>query len=151
VSERDAFDAALAALHRKERTGRELALWLEERGFGLDEIESALARLTEADVLDDRRFARRYADDKRELSGWGPERIREALLARGAPHDAVDAALAADSHSEQLARARDILARRNRPLDSAADRQRALEYLARRGYDYELAYEAVRSLSARAA
>ena len=116
----------------------------------MDEIEAALRRLFETEVLDDERFARRYAEDKRELSGWGPERIREALLDRGVPIDTIEGVLALDSHGDQLDRAREILIRRARPLDDDADRQRALEYLARRGYDHEIAYQAVRSASSRA-
>jgi regulatory protein len=150
MAEADAFDAALGALDRKERTAHELALWLKGRGFAMDEIEAALRRLFETEVLDDERFARRYAEDKRELSGWGSERIREALLDRGVPIDTIEGVLALDSHGDQLDRAREILIRRARPLDDDADRQRALEYLARRGYDYEIAYQAVRSASSRA-
>src|SRR3954469_9595192 len=151
MAERDAFEAALAALDRKERTAHELALWLKRRDFDLEEIEATLRRLFEAGVLDDERFARRFAEDKWELSGWGAERIREALLARGVPNDTVETVLAADSYGDQLDRARGILIRRGRPLAGNADRQRALDYLTRRGYDYEIAYEAVRSLSVRAA
>jgi regulatory protein len=147
MAEADAFEAALGALDRKERTAHELALWLKGRGFGMGEIEEALKRLFETEVLDDERFARRYAEDKRELSGWGAERIREALLKRGVPLDTVELVLASYSHGDQLDKAREILIRRARPLDDDADRQRALEYLARRGYDYEIAYEAVRSTS----
>jgi regulatory protein len=147
MAEADAFEAALGALDRKERTAHELALWLKRRGFGVDEIEAALRRLFETEVLDDERFARRYAEDKRELAGWGPERIREALVERGVPIDIVEEVLATDSHGAQLDRARHILIRRARPLQDNADRQRALQYLARRGYDYEVAYEAVRSAS----
>jgi regulatory protein len=147
MTEANAFEAALGALDRKERTAHELALWLKHRGFAMDEIEAALRRLFETEVLDDERFARGYAQDKRELAGWGPERIREALLERGVPIDTVEEVLATDSHGDQLDRAREILIRRARPLGDNADRQRALEYLARRGYDYEIAYEAVRSVS----
>ena len=42
-----------------------------------------MERLLEAGALDDERFARRFAEDKRELRGWGPDRIAEALRARG--------------------------------------------------------------------
>jgi regulatory protein len=147
MAQGDAFEAALGALDRKERTAHELALWLKGRGFGMEEIEAALRRLFETEVLDDERFARRYAEDKRELAGWGPERIREALLERGVPIDTVEEVVAVDSHGNQLDRAREILIRRARPLEDNADRQRALEYLARRGYDYEIAYEAVRRAS----
>jgi regulatory protein len=150
MAEADAFEAALGALDRKERTAHELALWLKGHGFAMDEIEAALRRLFEIEALDDERFARRYAEDKRDLSGWGPERIREALLDRGVPIDTIEGVLGLDSHGDQLDRAREILIRRARPLDDDADRQRELEYLARRGYDYEIAYQAVRSASSRA-
>jgi|SRR5204862_1734156 regulatory protein len=151
MAERDAFEAALAALDRKERTAHELARWLKQREFGLDEIEVALRRLFEAGILDDERFARRFAEDKRDLAGWGAERIREALVARGVENSTVESVLAADSYGDQLERAREVLMRRGRPLEANADRQRALDYLMRRGYEYEIAYEAVRLLSARAA
>jgi regulatory protein len=142
-AQRDPFEAALAALRRKERTKRELVEWLERRGFGDDEVEAALNRLAAAGELDDERFAHRYAEDKRTLSGWGAERIRDALLAKGIDGATADAALASDSHADQVERARVLLVRRGRPLTDNAERQRALEYLARRGYDYEIVYEAV--------
>ena len=151
MAEPDAFEVALAALRRKERTRAELAASLDGRGFGDREVREALTRLGEAGELDDERFARRYAEDKRDLSGWGAERIREALLARGIPSSTVEAVLATDTHDDQLERARELLARRGRPLGDNAERQRALDYLARRGYQYEIAYEAVRSVAARAA
>ena len=103
------------------------------------------ARLTEIGELDDERFARRYAEDKRELRGWGAERIREALASRGVAPALVEAALEADSHDAQVRRASDLLARRGRPLDADADRARALGFLTRRGYEYEVAYEAIRA------
>jgi regulatory protein len=149
--QRDPFEVALASLRRKERTTRELAEWLERRGFAHDDVEAVLNRLAAAGALDDERFAHSYAEDKRALSGWGGERIRDALLAKGIDGATVDAALAADSHADQVERARMLLVRRGRPLTDNAERQRALEYLARRGYEYEIAYEAVRTSSRRAA
>jgi regulatory protein len=146
-----AFERGLAALRRKERTAAELGAWLSEREFPPDEIETALALLTELGELDDRRFARRYAEDKRELSGWGEARIRETLLARGVDRDDVEAAVAGNSETIQIERAADLLARRGDRLDDDSSRGRALAYLTRRGYDYEIAYEAVRRSGRRAA
>jgi regulatory protein len=152
VAERasDAFEVALAALRRKERAVAELRAWLATRGYGPEEIETAIERLTEAGELDDERFARRYAEDKRELRGWGAERIREALASRGVPGPLVEVALEDESHGAQLGRASDLLVRRRQPLDADADRARALGYLTRRGYEYEVAYEAVRMAARRA-
>ena len=72
---------ALAALGRKERTVAELAAWLNERGVGAEEVEAVIEQLAGAGVLDDARFAHRYAEDKRELSGWGSERMNSCSLA----------------------------------------------------------------------
>jgi regulatory protein len=140
----DPFALAVGALRRRERSRAELREWLERRGFAREEIDSALARLADAGELDDARFARAYAEDKRELSGWGPERIREALLARGVALEHVEAALDVDSHDRQLARAGELLERKGGDLESEVARGRALGFLTRRGYDYEVAYEAVR-------
>ncbi len=80
---REAFERGLAALRRRERGTAELAEWLAARGFVQADVGTAIARLTEVGELDDLRFATRYAEDKRDLRGWGPERIREALAGRG--------------------------------------------------------------------
>ena len=140
----DAFEAALFALRRKERTTAELAALLEGRGYNPQEVADAIARLAEAGELDDERFARRYSEDKRELRGWGPERIRAALEARGVPSALGEAALEADTHEAQVGRACELLEARARPLGTEADRARALGFLARRGYDYVIAHEAIR-------
>jgi regulatory protein len=147
----DAYELAVAALRRKERTTHELAGWLEERGCEPSDVEAAISALTEFGELDDERFARRFAEDKRELRGWGPERIAAALHGRGLPDHLVAAALAPDSPEEQIRRASVLLARRVEPLATDAERNRALSYLTRRGYDYEIAYEAIRSVARDAA
>src|SRR5919197_1050897 len=146
----DAFELAIGALGRKERTRAELAGWLAARDVPADEVEATIERLTEAGELDDERFARRYAEDKRELRGWGPERIREALAAKGLPPDLVARALGDEPRQTEIERASALLRRRGRPLAGDADRARALGFLTRRGYDYDAADEAVR-VAARAA
>ena len=75
----DAFDVAVGALRRKERTRRRARRLASPSGYGDREVDAAIARLVEAGELDDERFARSYAEDKRALRGWGSERIREGL------------------------------------------------------------------------
>jgi regulatory protein len=148
MAENDAFARALEALGRKERTRAELEGWLDERGFDPDDVASAIELLIATDALDDVRFARRYAEDKRELRGWGPERIRAALVSRGVPPDLVEEALGDDGHADQIERAVQLLERRGEGLDGDRERVRALAYLTRRGYDHEVAYAAVRAVRA---
>jgi regulatory protein len=146
----DAFERALEALAYRERTAAELGAWLAERGFEPAQVADAVERLVAAGALDDEAFARRFAADKRELRGWGPERIREALAERGLEPTLIDAAIA-EGQPEQLRRALDLLERRGEPAVDEPSRARALGFLARRGYESELAYEAVRSFERRAA
>ena len=146
----EAFERALEALAQKERTAAELGAWLAERGFEPAQIADAVERLVAAGALDDEAFARRFAADKRELRGWGPERIREALAGRGLERGLIAAAIAED-HPEQLRRALALLERRGETPVDEPSRARALGFLARRGYEPELAYEAVRRLERDAA
>jgi len=100
--------------------------------------------LIEEGAVDDERFARRYAEDKRELADWGPDRIREALSSRGIDRDLVEAAVS-EADSEQIVRAQKLLASRTAEVDSEQGRARALALLGRRGFPLEVAYEAVRA------
>ena len=147
----EAFDRGLEALAHKERTTTELVTWLAERGFDHDEIEAAVVRLIEARALDDERFAHEFATDKRELRGWGPERIREALSARGLDSALIEAATGGEGHDEQLERAIGLLERRGEAPVDERSRARALGYLARRGFENEVAYDAVRGFERRQA
>ena len=140
----EAFERAVEALSQRERTSGELAAWLAERGFAPAAVEDAVDRLVEAGAVDDERFVAAFAADKRELRGWGPERIRAALRERGVEAALIDAALADDGRSSQLERAMDLLRARSEPPVDDRSRSRALAFLARRGYDSELAYDAVR-------
>ena len=144
---RDAFEAALGALNRRDRSVAELVTWLQERDYEPEEIEGAVSALIEAGGLDDARYARVFAEDKRSLAGWGPERIARTLAERG-----IDAALIADAcavedRDEQVERAARLLAVRDLELDDDRGRSRALGFLTRRGYEYEVAYDAIRSVS----
>ena len=145
--EREAFELAVAAIARKERTAAELAEVLAARGVSDGVAVAVLRHLAEIGELDDERFARAYAQDKRELRGWGPDRIRATLVERGVDRATAESA-STEPHSEQTERAASMLADRGERLVDDAARSRALGYLARRGFDAEVAYEAVRRAAA---
>src|SRR5688500_7359102 len=139
-----AFELAVGALSRKERTIAELGEWLRARGAEEADVAEALERLIAVGELDDERFAHRYAEDKRELRGWGPERIRDALMDRGVDRGLAERAAGSESQAEQAERAAALLLGRGTALDDDASRGKALAYLARRGYSSDAAYSAVR-------
>ena len=141
----DALTLALKALGHKERSERELADWLRERVEDEAEIEAVISQLVETGGLDDARFASEFASDKRELRGWGPERIRDALTARGIPGSEIEAALAAETPDEEVDRAVAQVQHRAGDLSDEAERGKALAFLGRQGFGYETAYEAIRA------
>jgi len=145
--EQDAYELALRALSYKERTESELRTWLAEREVAEVEIEEVIALLMEAGAIDDAAFARRYAEDKRNLAGWGPDRIAKALEGRGIAREHVEAVLGGDDEEAQLERAVGLLGDRGLACESERERERALRLLVRRGYPLELAYEEVRSVA----
>ena len=99
--------------------------------------------------VDDAGFARRFAEDRRNLDGWGAERIERRLRELGVDRQHIAAALAAGEHDE-LAAATALLARRFPvPPDTPRDLERALGFLVRKGYDLELAHDALRRHAAR--
>jgi regulatory protein len=138
----EALALALQALAQKERSVAEMGVWLRARGVEQAEVEEVLEHLLAAGALDDARFAVRFAEDKRELAGWGGERIRAALAERRVADADIEAALAADSG--ELERAEALVRDRGIDLGDDRGRRRALALLLRRGYDSEVAYEAVR-------
>ena len=108
------------------------------------DIEEAVATLVEQGYLDDARFVRLFVQDKRELEGWGIDRISQALLARGVGADLVDDALAKQDADGEIERALSLLRRRFPSLaGDRRERERALGVLLRKGYDSDLALEAI--------
>jgi regulatory protein len=148
--DQEALGLALGELARKERSVAELHAWLGRRGVSEQEIADVIDHLVSAGALDDARFARCFAEDKRSLSGWGRERIAAVLRERGVGGADVEVALAGEDVEEELERAVGLVEGRGAELGDDRGRSRALGLLVRRGFDSETAYEAIRRAGARA-
>jgi regulatory protein len=144
-----ALDLAYAHINRRDRTVSEVRAELERKGVSKRLREAAIQTVTEQGLLDDERFARLFVSDKRELEQWGSERIRRGLLARGIDRELADAALAETTLDEageasELDRALALLRRRfPHPPEDRRERERALGVLLRKGYESELALDAL--------
>lgn len=151
----DPLGAALSDAYRhlamRDRTEAEIRSCLARRSHDPRVAEEAVEELRLQGYLDDARFARRFVEDRRKLDGWGTERIRGRLADLGVGAHLIDAA-AASAPEEELAAAVDLLRRRlPRAPSGDGERQRALGLLVRRGFELELAYDAIRSLERDAA
>jgi regulatory protein len=164
--DRERLERALALaysyLNHRERTTTEVRRHLERNGLDATSSGRALQVLAEEGYVDDARFARLFVQDKRELGEWGSQRIRHGLLARGIEIELAEEALAdggrpmpedgsqlddeaiAAPHRAELERALALLARRfPAPPQERRERDRALGLLIRKGYDPDLALDAL--------
>jgi regulatory protein len=147
-----ALDLAYRFLARRERSVVEVRRHLEAKRVGPATIEATVAELEHQGYVDDARYAHRFAEDRRTLDGWGAERIERRLLAAGVDASLVAAAVVARGGGDELEAAVAILRRRYpRPPADDRGRKRALGVLVRKGYELELAYDAVRAFEGDAA
>lgn len=144
-----ALDLAYGYLNQRYRTVSELRRHLDQKGLETEMVEGAVGTLVDQGYLDDARFARLFAADKRELEQWGSDRIRRGLLSRGVDRDLVDATLYEEApdgepRETELVRALELLRRRfPSPPRDRRDRDRALGVLLRKGYDTDVALDAL--------
>jgi regulatory protein len=155
------LDLACTHINRRERTVDEVRAHLERKGVAATTAEAVVDELRETRLLDDERFAAMFVADKRELEQWGTERIRRGLAARGIDRELAERALAEAEGEEgagalaeaaagdprpggELGRALELLRRRfPDPPRERRDRDRALGVLLRKGYEGELALDAL--------
>jgi regulatory protein len=147
-----AVDLAYRAVSKRERTEAELRAALERKEVEAELIEEASAELRAAGYLDDAGYARRFAEDRRSIDRWGSERIERDLVRRGIDAELVVQALAPLGREDELEAALELLSERF-PVPPAEERgrDRAWRMLVRRGYEPELAYEALRAHARREA
>lgn len=145
-----ALELGYRHLGKRDRTESEVRRHLGAKAVDEASIDGAVSALVRQGYVDDARYARTFAEDRRRLDDWGPERIERRLLALGIDREHVARALADREGAGELQAAVALLRRRfgaSRPA-SDRERERALGVLARKGYDLELAYEAVRAVEA---
>lgn len=141
-----ALDLAFRYLGRRDRTVLEMRRYLEDKRVEPAVIEDVLGQLGEQGYLDDERFARQFAEDKRLLEEWGADRIERRLSTLGIPAEIVRGVVGGRGRDGELEAALALLRRRFPALgEEPREQQRAFGVLVRKGYDTELAWDAIRA------
>ena len=142
-----AMDKAVTLLSLRSRTEKEIADSLRRNAYPEKTIARVMARLLEAGYLSDAAFAASWAAS-RTSKGMGARRIRMELRQKGVSQNEIDSALSAIDEDDMLSGAIRTAekAARGKDLSSPADRQKILASLARRGYDYAIARQALQAI-----
>jgi regulatory protein len=139
-----AFDVAWRFLAHRDRTEAEVRQHFVKKRTDPGLVEEVVAALLEGGYVDDAAFARRFAEDRRNLDQWGADRIERRLLELGVDRHLIREAVGEGEHDE-LGAACELLARRfPAPPETPRDCERALGFLIRKGYDLDLAHDALR-------
>jgi len=134
---------ALRLLSRRPLTVFELRQRLERRGHAPAAVEGACSRMRDAGYLDDRRLALDFIVTRAARLGHGPERMIEALCARGIDRGIADSALQAAVTSGDLSPCEVLRRRIARAVRGATPPLERREYarvynaLRRAGFDEE--------------
>jgi len=134
---------ALRLLARREHSRTELARKLRTHAGSDEALSALLDALAARNQLSDARYAE---ERTRQLARrFGAERIRHDLIAKGVDADTA-ARLSAASGAEDLARARELLARKYRvPAATPQERARRMRFLQGRGFGHEIIRRALSS------
>lgn len=142
-----AYAAAAAYLGAKPRTGKQIRQYLAGKEFEEEHIEYALSRLESERFVDDRQYARQFAQSRLRTGMKGRLMIQQELRQRGVSKSAASEAVTELDREDELEAAVKLAAKKSRSLkgDAAARRMKLTAFLLRRGFPADIAREAVRS------
>ncbi len=140
-----AFDKALTHLSATRKTEKQLRDFLTRKGYLPVVCDYVVEKLRSYDFINDGEYAKEYADSAAKKKGG--RLIRMELRGKGVADEEIDGAVSALDGAQELATAKRILEKylRGKTLDQAA-LQKGYRYLVGKGFDYEIAKEALSSL-----
>ena len=144
-----AWTLALQAIGRRSYSVAQLRTYLTRKGIGPETIEAVLSELQEKGYLDDRTYATFFASDAVRLRRQGRRRIDLELEKRGISPELREEILAAlfSEHAETDVALSALAKRFSRgDLDNPASRNRAIRFLQRKGFGWDVIREALERL-----
>lgn len=142
-----ALEKAITQLASRARTEKEIVDCLRKNAYPEATIAKVLARLVEAGYINDADFAAQWTA-ARASKGLGSRRIYMELRRKGVTQEEIEQALSSVDDDEMMNGAMKAAqkAAHGKDLSVQADRQKILSALARRGYDYALAKQALQAV-----
>jgi regulatory protein len=140
-----AHESALRYLDYRPRSTDEIRRHLmKSKDVAPEVMDEVVERLTSVGLLDDRAFVRYWLENRSDFSPRGERALRLELRQKGVPGDII-AEVLSESHNEDEAayRAAMAQARKVRTTDPVEFRRKMEAHLARRGFSYDTAREAV--------
>jgi regulatory protein len=139
-----AFERAVRFLSYRPRSRREIERYLRSKAVVADVVDDVLARLEQAQYLDDEAFARFWVENREQFRPRSQNALRYELRQKGVSEEVITRVLG--DLDEEAAAWQAIQGRLRRWAGLPADefRRKAVDYLRRRGFDYDTISETLR-------
>ena len=139
---------AFKYLSYRDRSKKEVALYLEKKGHTPSVVQTTLQELEKLNYINDERFAMEWGRWRVEVKRFGKKRLQHELSAKGVSSSIIETALTDlyDSHPEQdlaLACANKKLASLH-GLEPEKKSRRLAQYLQRRGFSADIICETLK-------
>lgn len=147
IGARRAYNKAVDLLSRRDHSRKELLDKLRQKGYGEYAVE-AIEKLADYGYIDDRRFARIFAEELIRLKSYGKKRVERELYRKGVERDIICEVISeCDFPSEKLA---EIIERKySRYLNDEKGVNKTVNALLRLGYTYTEIRDAIREIADR--
>lgn len=144
---RFALDRAVGYLAARARSKREIEQKLLQAGYRPCTVEMVIYKLERENILDDADFARQWVES-RATHKLGRSRIAQELRRKGISQEEAEEALSVIEDDDQLAGAITLAEKAAARIKPGEDMRKAANriagMLARRGYSWDIAKEAIR-------
>lgn len=143
------MDAALRYLTMKPRTVLEMELYLDSCEYGEFEVYQVVERLKELGYLNDESYAAEFVRSRLATKPLSRRKLREQLYVHKLPKEIIEDALSAvDTKTEEknAAAVAEKYARQYASLPDRERKQRVIQRLCARGYEYSTVEKCLKEL-----
>lgn len=144
-----AKDIILYALSMSPKTRKQLEDKLKEKNIPEAAAKEALEKMTEVGLIDDQQFAKSWVYSRYTYKGLSAMAIKRELKLKGVDEDIINEALETVGHDEEWQKALEMVARKaksTKHLDKQVRVRRLVGMLARKGYNGNIAFNAVKEI-----
>ncbi len=149
----EAMGKAVKFLAARAHSTAELRRKLAIRDFSPSIIESVIEECVRKKYLDDRMFTEYCLDELKNCRGYGPRKCRAYLIKKGIAPEMIDEVMTdkQDSAEVELEQAMEVLKRRMPSLERESDllkrKEKAIRFMAGRGFSFDISNRAYEQLS----
>ena len=142
-------ETALKIIERSYKTKKEMTKRLLEKGYNLEEINETLKFLEEYTFINDESYAKAFIKDKTKTQG--KQKIKYALKNKGVSEEIIEEELSNVDMEKEKENAKILALKKynvliKRENDKYKIKEKIIRFLISRGYNYEVAKDAVKEM-----